>query len=195
MHGAHPNQSVFCVPERSNQISGKGLPSAVPCCTRLPTLPVVRRSGCGRSAASSDRRRPVPPRCRGHGSRGRQHQFRLHSLEHGSHLRQDPLNPMGNIGIGVGQMTDDLQCAPSPGNGSRGHLLAANAVQLPPGVSWGPRDRRRAEWSFPSGLPPLVKYVCPCFWLTLRVKSLLIGWSGEHEIRASDRGSSPHSRP
>jgi hypothetical protein len=28
-----------------------------------------------------------------------------------------------------------------------------------------------------------VKYVCPCVGLTLRVKSLSIGWSGEHEIR------------
>jgi hypothetical protein len=31
--------------------------------------------------------------------------------------------------------------------------------------------------------------------LVSRVRSLLIGWSGEHENRASDRGSSPRSRP
>src|SRR5262245_7276866 len=58
---------------------------------------------------------------------GDQHQLRLHSIEYWPLLRQDTLDPMGDIGIGVDQVADDLQHAPSPDDGPRDHLLAANA--------------------------------------------------------------------
>src|SRR5262249_9974464 len=63
---------------------------------------------------------------------GGQHQRRLHSIEYWSLLREDTLDPMGDIGIGVGQVADDLQHAPSPGDGPRDHLLAANAGNCRP---------------------------------------------------------------
>src|SRR5262245_183319 len=48
-------------------------------------------------------------------------------LEFALELREDTLDRMGDIGIGVGQVADDLQHAPSPDDGRRDHLLAANA--------------------------------------------------------------------
>src|SRR5215468_9634170 len=85
---------------------------------------------------------------------GGQHQLRLHSIEYWSLLRQDTLDPMGDIGIGVGQVADDLQHAPSPGDGPRDHLLAANAGNGPPEYPGAGEIGVEQGGLFHLGLPP-----------------------------------------
>ena len=46
---------------------------------------------------------------------------------------------MGDVGIGVDQVADDLQHAPSPGDGPRDHLLAAQAGDGGPESVWPPK--------------------------------------------------------
>src|SRR6516165_9559115 len=85
---------------------------------------------------------------------GGQHQLRLDSIEYWSLLRQDALDPMGDIGIGVGQMADDLQHAPSPGDGPRDHLLAANAGNGRPEYPGAGKIGVEQGDLFHLGLPP-----------------------------------------
>src|SRR5262249_38460195 len=70
---------------------------------------------------------------------GGQHQLRLHPIEYRPLLPQDPLDPMGDVGIGVDQVADDLQHAPPPGDGPRDHLLAAQAGDGGPESVWPPK--------------------------------------------------------
>src|SRR5260370_7380286 len=63
---------------------------------------------------------------------GGQHQLRLHSIEYRSLLRQAALDPLGDIGIGVGQVADDLHHAPSPAPPPPDPLLAAHARNSTP---------------------------------------------------------------
>ena len=58
---------------------------------------------------------------------GRQHQVGLYPIEDRPLLGEYPLEPMDDVGVGVGQVRDDLQDAPSPGDGPRDQLLAAQA--------------------------------------------------------------------
>src|SRR6266481_9003623 len=85
---------------------------------------------------------------------GGQHQLRLHTIEYWSLLRQDTLDPMGDIGIGVGQVADDLQHAPSPGDGPRDQLLAANAGNGRPEYPGAGEIGVEQGGLFHLGLPP-----------------------------------------
>ena len=53
------------------------------------------------------------------------HQIGLDAVEGRPILREDSLDAMGDVRVRVGEVADDLQGAPSPGDGPRDYLLAA----------------------------------------------------------------------
>src|SRR5262249_7743501 len=105
---------------------------------------------------------------------GSQHQLRLHSIEYWSVLRQDTLDPMGDIAIGVGQVADDLQHGPSPGDGPRDQLLAANAGNGRPEYPGAGEIGVEQGGLFHLGLPPAgLGLLC----VACRLSRFVLRWS------------------
>src|SRR5262249_13635653 len=57
---------------------------------------------------------------------------------------------MDDVGVLVGQVADELQRAPSPGDGPRDQLLGGSGRRRRNGVGLVPRDLRRARRGNPS---------------------------------------------